>query len=173
MREDAATARLYDVLGLRYGEHLLVWTLRRQVAVGTACPVLRREFAATCGADSTEVLSMVRICLDVLIRGARHRLVIGHPGACHLTGDERQVLNLVSAAQDNDHPRRDALLCWLMRADLRQQATAAIEMLAAMFAAHNLLVTPAAVPVTAASPRRLMLAFARPTTDACGPVVSS
>ena len=46
------------VLGLTYGEHLLVWTLRRLVARRGSCPLIAREFTEVFGEDGEETLSI-------------------------------------------------------------------------------------------------------------------
>jgi hypothetical protein len=140
-----------DVTGLNYGEHLLVWTLRKIVARrDAACPVIQSEFAKACGEEADSVLTVFQAFLEVLGYTARRRISIGHPGWCGLTGDERQILGMIGAAQNGDQPRLAAMVCWFARADVQRQLALATRGLAAAFVAHELLVfTPsvsAAVP---------------------------
>src|SRR5580765_6944379 len=54
------------VLGLTYGEHLLLWTLRRLVARRGSCPLIAHEFTKVFGEDGEETLSILRIFLGLL-----------------------------------------------------------------------------------------------------------
>lgn len=149
MREDLEAAPLRQVSAPDYGEHLLVWTLRRIVAKGGVCPLVSKKFVGACGADGPEVLACVRGFLGVLNRAVRRRLKFGPPGCHGLTTDERQLLSLVAAAQTDDACRLEALLCWTARLELRGQVVAAVRLLAAAFIAHDLFVAP---PVPVAGP---------------------
>ncbi len=44
------------VLGLTYGEHLLVWTLRRLVARRSGCPLIAAEFTEVFGGRMARAL---------------------------------------------------------------------------------------------------------------------
>ncbi len=144
--------------GLGYGEHLLIWTLRKIVARRDfACPVVAREFAETCGEDADRVLTF-RAFVDILSLTARRRIAIGHPGWYGLTGDERQILGMIRASQEDDQARLAAQVCWFARSDRRPQLAKAVRALAAAFAAHQLLVfsappPSAAVPAEGPPPR--------------------
>lgn len=153
MREEIRTARRHDAWRLGCGGHLLVWTLRRIVLHQAVCPVVAHEFVDACGADGAEVLATLRVLLDLLGRAARRRLSIGHPGWLGLTGDERQLVGLVAAAQAGDRLRFDALLCWVARSELRHHVAIAVQALAAAFATHNLLMASAAPAESAAGLR--------------------
>jgi hypothetical protein len=139
MGDDTGIVRR-DPWGLGYGEHLLIWALRRIVIHRTICPVVAREFGDACGADGAEALATFRVMLDLLGRAARRQLRIGRPGWIGLTGDELQLISVVAAAQAEDQPRLDALLCWVVRGELRQHVAIAVRALAAAFAVHSLMV---------------------------------
>jgi hypothetical protein len=141
------------VARLVYGEHLLVWTLRNIVARrDVLCPVISHEFAEACGEDADRVLATFRAFLDSLGLTARRRISIGHPGWFGLTGDERQILSMIRAAQEDDQARLDAQVCWFARIDRQPQLASAARALAAAFAAHELLVFSAPPPNTAVPP---------------------
>ncbi len=145
-----------DVAGLDYGEHLLVWTLRKiAVRRDVGCPVILREFTAACGDDAARVLTTLRAFLEVLGYTARRRISIGHPGWFGLTGDERQILSMIRAAQEGDQALLAAQVCWFARIDRQPELASAARALAAAFAAHELLVfsaLPASAPVPAGGP---------------------
>lgn len=127
--------------GLEYGEHMVVSSLRKIVARrDLVCPVIRREFAQACGKDADEVLTIFRAFRDTLGLTARRRISIGHPGWFGLTGDERQILGMIGAAQDGDQARLAAQVCWFARGDRQRLLAGAVRALAAAFAAHELLV---------------------------------
>jgi hypothetical protein len=159
MQEQDEGAPPQDVLGLSYGEHLLVWTLRRVVARRGLCPVIVREFADACGEEADEVLATFRVFVEMLGHSARRPLSIGYPGYGGLTGNERQILSLVAAAQRGDGPRLEALLCWLARIELRPHLAVAVRALATAFAAHDLaLASPSpAMTMRRSQPPRLWL----------------
>jgi hypothetical protein len=127
-----------NLLGVTYGEHLLVWTLRRLVARRGACPLILREFSEACGEDAEEVLSILRIFLGLLGYAARRRVAFGPPGWPGLTGDERRLLSLMAAAQAEDGPLFEAHLSWLARREARRPLGLAARGLAAAFAEHRL-----------------------------------
>lgn len=127
-----------SLLGVNYGEHLLVWTLRRLVARRGACPLIAREFAEACGEDAGEVLSTLRIFLGLLGFAARRRLAFGPPGWPGLTGDERRLLSLMAAVQTEDGLLFEAHLCWLARREARRPVGLAARGLASAFAEHQL-----------------------------------
>jgi len=127
-----------DILALGYGEHLMVWSLRRLARQGYPCPLVEREFLDACGADGVETLATFRAFLGLLAYGGRRRLCVGHPGCLRLTGDERRLLALLAVAQTEDAAWLDAHLCWLVRVELRPRLAAAARALGAALAAHDL-----------------------------------
>ena len=142
------------VLGLTYGEHLLVWTLRRLVARRGSCPLIAHEFTEVFGEDGEEMLSILRIFLGLLGTAARRRLSFGHPGWPGVTGDEQQVLSLIAAAQAENAALLEAHLAWLARIDARRPLALATRGLAAAFAEHDLGFSPAAAPTAASNAPR-------------------
>lgn len=138
MDGDGMTERERDVLGLNYGEHLLIWALRRLVVRPEVCRVVEREFADTCREDAGEVLATFRVFLGTLSHAARRRVCIGHPGSFGLTADERRLVSLIAAAQNDDRSRLDALTCWFARGGTQPLLAIAARALATAFAANDL-----------------------------------
>ena len=136
--EDGEVRPQADILALGYGEHLLVWSLRRFARQGYPCPLVDREFLGACGADGAETVATFRAFLGLLAYGGRRRLCVGHPGCLRLTGDERRLLTLLAVAQTEDASWLDAHLCWLVRVELRPRLAAAARALGAALAAHDL-----------------------------------
>jgi hypothetical protein len=132
------------VLGLTYGEHLLVWTLRRLVARRGSCPLIAHEFTEVFGEDGEETLSILRIFLGLLGTAARRRLSFGHPGWPGVTSDEQRLLSLISAAQVENAALLEAHLAWLARIEARRPLALATRGLAAAFAEHDLGFSPVA-----------------------------
>jgi hypothetical protein len=90
------------------------------------------------GADAVEVYMTFCTLLAALAYVSRRTLSAGHPGCEWLTGDERQLLNLIAAAQAEDADLFDANLRWLARAELHTS----LAMTANAFA-HALTANPA------------------------------
>ena len=87
MDGDGVFDRERDVLGLNYGEHLLIWALRRLAVRPEVCRVVEREFGDACREDAAEVLGTLRVFIGTLSYTARRRISIGHPGSFGLTAD--------------------------------------------------------------------------------------
>jgi len=138
------------VLGLTYGEHLLLWTLRRLVARRGSCPLIAHEFTEVFGEDGEETLSILRIFLSLLGTAARRRLSFGHPGWPGVTSDEQRLLSLISAAQVDNAALLEAHLAWLARIEARRPLALATRGLAAAFAEHDLGFSPVAAASSAA-----------------------
>jgi hypothetical protein len=138
MGGDGLANREHDVLGLNYGEHLLIWAMRRLVVRPEVCRVVEREFADACRDDAAEVLGTFRVFLGTLSYTARRRICIGHPGSFGLTADERGLVGLIAAAQNDDQSRLDAVACWFARSDAQPHLAIAARALASAFAAHQL-----------------------------------
>lgn len=68
----------------------------------------------------------LRIFFEMLGQAVRRPLIVGCPGWCGLTGDERQLLGLIAVPQDDAQPRLDALLCWVARVEARPRLAIAI-----------------------------------------------
>jgi hypothetical protein len=138
MTLENTTAPAAERSGFGHGEHLLVWTWRR-IGVGRSnCPLILREFSHACGEDAAEVLATFCTFLQALAYASRRRLQIGHPGCLALTGDERQLLTLVAAAQVDHSAHFEAHLRWLARAELRPALAIAVRALATALTAHDL-----------------------------------
>jgi hypothetical protein len=140
-------------LGASSADHLLVWTLRRVVVRREICAAILREFADACGDESEAVLGIFRAFVLTLGQAARRPVSVGHPGYFGLTADERQILSMIRAAQDDDQVRLDALVCWFARPNEQHPLALAIYVLGTAFAAHDLLVSAAEpVPVVPTAP---------------------
>lgn len=126
------------------GEHLLVWALRRMVKGKDYGPLVGQEFADTCGEDGREVLATLHAFLLALIHTCRRELSIGHPGCPSLTADERQVLQLVAAAQNGKEAQFDAQLRWLATDDDRPALAMTARALAFALGHNHLTLTPPA-----------------------------
>lgn len=97
------------------------------------------------GPDAAEVYVVFCAFLRALARASRRRLCVAPPGSFVLTGDERQMLTLLAAAQADDMTQFEAHLCWLTYPGARKGLGSAARLLAASLLANNLqLVLPAA-----------------------------
>lgn len=158
---DEAVGRRNELVELTRGGRLLVWTMRRMVIRRGLCALASRDFDREYGGDGGEVLGAFAVFVTMLGHSARRRISVGHPGCCGLTWDERQILSVLAAAQDDDPPRLCALLCWLVRPELQQSLALVARALATAFAVHGLVISPAAAPdrskpVRPAAPLRLV-----------------
>lgn len=141
-----------DVLGLGYGEHLLVWSLRR-IATGRArCPLIAREFADACGREAERAMAAFGLFFATLARAGRRRLVVSPPGTVGLSTDERLLLAVFASAQAGAAVRLRAHLAWLARADdaPRLEAAATIVAMALALNGHRLSVPPFPPEIAAA-----------------------
>jgi hypothetical protein len=117
---------------------MLVWTWRRLAAGRSDCPVIAWEFSRRCGDDAAEVLATFCTFLTALAYVGRRRLQVGYPGYPGLTGDERQCLILIAAAQANDTARFEAYLRWLACSEFRPALAIAARALGTALKLHNL-----------------------------------
>lgn len=118
---------------------LLLLSAWRKIVVGQAdCPVLARELGAACGADAGTTYGAIMAFLTALAYAGRRRLRVGYPGCPGLTRDERQLLDLISAAQHGAAMVVEANLRWLTHYDLRPAALTATAALAAELTRHGL-----------------------------------
>jgi hypothetical protein len=108
-----------SLMGLTDAQCLIVRTFRKILLGNKNCPTLVRDFALAYGGDAVEVYMTFCTLLAALAYASRRPLSAGHPGCDWLTGDERQLLTLIAAAQAEDRPLFEANLRWLARADLR------------------------------------------------------
>lgn len=119
-------------------DHLLLAAWRKIVIGQTDCPVLALELNTACGGDAGTTQGAILAFLTALAYAGRRRLRVGYPGCPGLTRDERQLLDLVAAAQRDARVEVEAHLRWLTRSDLRPAAAAAVAALAADLTAHRL-----------------------------------
>lgn len=98
---------------------LIVRTFRKILLGNKHCPALARDFVLAYGPDAVEVYMTFCTLLAALAYAGRRPLNAGHPGCDWLTGDERQLLNLIAAAQAEDGELFEAHRRWLVRIELR------------------------------------------------------
>jgi len=135
--------------GLTDTQCLIVRTFRKMLLGNKNCPALARDFALAYGGDAVEVYMTFCTLLAALAYASRRPLSAGHPGCDWLTGDERQLLTLIAAAQAEDRPLFEANLRWLARADLRASLAMTANAFANALRAHGqiLPVMRAALPL--------------------------
>ncbi|HWK46976.1 MAG TPA: hypothetical protein VNT30_19805 [Stellaceae bacterium] len=126
------------ILDLSYGEHLLVWTLRRVIVGGGESPLIRREFADAFGDEAEAALIAFHSFIVLLNRDSRRRFSIGHPGCAGLTFDERHLLTVVATAQHEADARLDAQLRWLVRREGQDDLRVAVTRLARLLGEHSI-----------------------------------
>ena len=123
--------------GLTDAQCLIVRTFRKILLGNRNCPALARDFALAYGADAVEVYMTFCTLLAALAYASRRPLSAGHPGCAWLTGDERQLLTLIAAAQAEDQELFEANLRWLARADLRASLAMTANAFANALRAHD------------------------------------
>lgn len=128
-----------------YAEHLLIWSWRRVAANREMTPLIGREFADSCGEDAGEVFATFCALLRALAFAGRRVLAVGHPGSLAVTPDERQLLNLVAAAQEGRETLFEAHLRWLAKPEARDVLAMAARGMAAALSANGLTLTLTAV----------------------------
>lgn len=133
-----------NVLGLTYAEHLIVWSLRRLALGRPYCPLVAREFAEACGAESGEALAAFRVLLWTLGSSGRRKLTVGRPGLLALSRDEELLLAVFAAAQADAKDRLRAHLAWLYGSGNTGCLEAAVRVVAGTLAAkgHRLRLPP-------------------------------
>jgi hypothetical protein len=124
-------------MGLTDAQCLIVRTFRKILLGNRNCPALARDFTLAYGADAVEVYMTFCTLLAALAYASRRSLSAGHPGCNWLTGDERQLLTLIAAAQAEDQPLFEANLRWLARADLRASLAMTANAFANALRAHG------------------------------------
>jgi hypothetical protein len=125
------------LMGLTDVQCLIVRTFRKILLGNKNCPTLARDFALAYGGDAVEVYMTFCTLLAALAYASRRPLVPGHPGCDWLTGDERQLLTLIAAAQAENLPLFEANLRWLARADLRASLAMTANAFANALRAHG------------------------------------
>ncbi len=130
-----------DMIGLTYGEHLMVWGLRRIVTARSADDLLRDEFSYAFADDGGDAMGTFCAFLCLLGRSARRTLEIGLPGSLVLTGHEHRILTLLAAAQRDEAEGGPVLLGahlqWLTTPANRTTLTQATLSLARLLACHG------------------------------------
>lgn len=142
-------------------DHLLLAAWRKIVVGQTDCPALALELSAACGVGATATHAAIMAFLTALAYAGRRRLRVGYPGCPGVTRDERQLLDLVAAAQEGAELEVEAHLRWLTRAALRPAAVAATEALAEVLTAQRLTARPQ--PASAPPDRGCALCLCRAT----------
>jgi len=137
LHPDVATSPSPGIVDLSYGEHLLIWTLRRVIVGRGDCALIRREYAAAFGEAADEALIAFHSFLVLLNRDSRRRFSIGHPGCADLTFDERHLLSVIAAAQGDNDARLDAQLRWLVRREGQDDLHVAVSRLARLLGEHG------------------------------------
>lgn len=135
------------LMGLTESQCLIVRTFRKILLGNRNCPALARDFVLAYGADAAEVYMTFRTLLAALAYASRRPLSAGHPGCERLTGDERQLLNLIAAAQAEDADLFEANLRWLARAELRTSLTMTANAFAHALTAHGQMLPVMRVPL--------------------------
>jgi hypothetical protein len=140
-----------DMVGLTYGEHLMIWGLRRIVTGRGVDDLFLDECRHAFGADGPEAMGAVCVFLCLLGRSARRAFEIAPPGALTLTRDERRILTLLAAAQAEDGAWLEAHLRWLAAPVHRTALATATISLARLLAEHGPWVSPGAPPCDGAA----------------------
>lgn len=130
-------------LGLHETEHLLLWTMRVWVAGRDNCPLLAEEFSYHGGSAGEELLEEFLALLKILGRAGRRRFRIAQPDCLSLTGDEKQLLALIAAAQAEKQYVMAAHLHWLVRSEQQSVAVEALMEFGALLKKQGLLLVPA------------------------------
>jgi hypothetical protein len=146
----AAPAAPHSLAGLSYGEHFLIWVLRRIASGRGNCPLMAREFIDACGAEAGEARAAYGWFLEELARAGRRHLQLGIPGWPALTLDERLILAVFAAAQAEAPARLRAHLAWLFRGESSASLETAAGVVAAALArnGHRLPLPEAPLPAT-------------------------
>ena len=102
-----------DLRDLRYVQHFCIFALRASVSCSPKCRILLREFDRAFGGDVGDGFSAYLDLVQSLGKG-RRKVAVGRPGHVELTHDERTLLALLAAAQDQDRARFAAHACFFM-----------------------------------------------------------
>jgi hypothetical protein len=153
----AAPAAPHSLAALSYGEHFLIWVLRRIASGRGNCPLMAREFVDACGAAAGEARAAYGWFLEELARAGRRHLQLGIPGWPALTLDERLVLAVFAAAQAGELARLRAHLAWLFKGESSASLETAAGVVAAALARNGHRLPLPAVPVPVATGEALAL----------------
>jgi hypothetical protein len=124
---------------LSRGARLLIWTMRQFIATSGHTTLIAREFAAACGNDASSVFATFGTFLCMLAYSGRRRLRIGLPGDSGLTEDERLLVNMIAAFQNDNRVLADFYMGRFSRRATRHELRMAIGALATAFASNGLL----------------------------------
>jgi hypothetical protein len=143
-----APAAPHSLAALSYGEHFLIWVLRRIASGRGQCPLIAREFADACGQEAGKAWAAYGWFLEELARAGRRRLQLGIPGWPALTLDERLILAVFAAAQAKELSRLRAHLAWLFKGESSAGLETAAGVVAAALArnGHRLPLPEAPLP---------------------------
>jgi nitroreductase len=143
MREEELTAEGWAVGGRDSVGYLLIWALRRLVLWHEQpCPAVGRAFADICPEPRDDALATFRAFISILCHTARDRIRIGRPSWPKFTSDEKRLLALIRAAQEDDQPGFDALLSRFALHELRHELATGARAVAMTLATHNLWLAP-------------------------------
>jgi hypothetical protein len=112
MRPDPDAAS--DLRALAYADHLLIWTFRAYAVGRWRCAMIEREYRDACGAAAAEARDAVRVFAQASSAQTRRTIVLSRPGVITLTRDEQLLLAVYAAAQNDDAPKCEAHLAWLL-----------------------------------------------------------
>lgn len=154
MSEPVFTALNSPMAALTECESLVVRTYRKILLGNRDCPAIARDFALLYGSNAVDVYMTFCTLLSALAYASRRPLRVGHPGCAWLTGDERQLLALIAAAQVDDIDSFEAHLRWLTHGALRAPPTIALTAFATALSMHGQVVpqTKTAAPVNDPAP---------------------
>ncbi len=141
-----------DMIGLTYGEHLMVWGMRRIVTGRGVDGLFLDECRHAFSTDGEDAAGAVCVFLCLLGRSARQVFEIAPPGALTLTRDERRILTLLAAAQAEDPVLLDAHLRWVSVPGYRPALAEAAVTLGRLLAEHGHFLSPG-TPGTPGAPR--------------------
>lgn len=150
---------------LTQGEHMLLWAFRATAFGVGGCELIRRQFDETCGPLGLEALTALTVFVRELGLTGRRKITLAAPGSHRLTRDEQSVLAVFASAQDEDYPRLEAHLAWLLADAPRAPFPAAACLVAQALSMNGLVLrlpTVEAVPVEAAEPGDVVVPFPRP-----------
>ena len=138
--ENAETGR-GSMMGLSYGEQLVVWGIRKIVGGKGSDPDLLTEFQAAFGSEGEEGLRIFCSFFRLLGQAARKPYEIAPPGSLQVLPDERRMLTLIAAAQrsvtSGDPALLQAHLLWLAAADHRPALARIAQAFASLLQLHG------------------------------------
>jgi hypothetical protein len=149
---------------LTQGEHMLLWAFRANAFGVGGCELVRRQFEEACGPLGLEALTALTVFVRELGLTGRRKVTLAAPGSHRLTRDEQSVLAVFASAQDEDYPRLEAHLAWLLADAPRAPFPAAACLVAQALSMSGLVLrlpTVEAAPVDPAEPGDVVIPFPR------------